>query len=371
MNKTIEIVYLDSKGDTRSDYFKLDKNYTVSKDNAQFVEAVKTSLNDVKEIVDIRENLEPGKIYKVRFSLDNTTLKEIDDVKGEDDRALGEALNEVVKDLNADDLDNLKIEVLSETKNIAESYVEDKPGEYTIWSASDLVSSEEQIPLVKILPNTAEGTVSVDYDVYSYIDTDEIDPKTGRLKEPTEVVKKKTIDIPNNAPIIAKRVGDSRFDVESEKIANDVIRTAYSGGKNPNVKDVLIRLDKTLNHNDPFFSVEFDRSITNPGSDILASQTLRTIRDDLKAAANNKSATEDTIVDKYLELTGVDYYEDLVFDEDQYDTILKLQGRAVDKDRRKYYEAPAENEYMKRLKDLAEDLIEKVNLKNDPDFYKR
>lgn len=314
--------------------------------------------------------------YKFTLLLDNR------EVATYENKNISDIVDDINEHIDTDELDNIKIKVETFTDDVkdengqgvviaSESYVEDKPGEYTVWSASDLVSSGDQIPLVKILPNDVKGTVSVDYDVYTYVDTDEIDPKTGRLKEPTEVVKKKTIDIPDNSPIIAKRVGDSRFDIESEKIANDVIRTAYSGGKNPNVKDVLIRLDKTLNHNDPFFSVEFDRSITNPGSDILASQTLRTMRDDLKAAANNKSATEDTIVDKYLELTGVDYYEDLVFDEDQYDTVLKLQGRAVDKDRKKYYEAPAENEYMKRFKDLAEDLIEKVNLRNDPDFYKR
>ena len=49
--------------------------------------------------------------------------------------------------------------------------------------------------------------------------------------------------------------------------------------------------------------------------------------------------------------------------------VLMLQGKDVKKD--KYlYEKPSENDYMIRLKDLAEDLIEKVNLKNNPDFYK-
>lgn len=292
-------------------------------------------------------------------------------------------ISDIVDDIaqiKVDELDKIKLKIETSTDEVkdengqgvvivSESFVEDKlGGEYTIWSASDLVPSKDQIPLVKILPN--EGNVSIDYDTYTYVDSDEIDPKTGRLKEPTEIVKKKTIDIPDNSPIKAVRVSDSRFDVESEKIANDVIRTAYSGGKNPNIRDVLVRLDKTLNHNDPYFSVEFDRSITNPGSDILASQTLRTMRDDLKAAANNKMSTEETLVEKYAELTGVDYYTNKVIDKDQYDHILKIQGKAIDRDRLKYYESPSENLYMKRFKDLAEDLIEKVNLKNDPDFYK-
>lgn len=208
--------------------------------------------------------------------------------------------------------------------DVAESYVEDEPGKYTVWSASDLVESKDQIPLVKIET------------------TDE-----GKLQ--------------------AIAIGDDEFDKESHKIAQNVIDYAYNHGKT-NPKDILVRIDKTLNHADPFFSVEFDRKVTNTGYELLAAQTLRTLRDDLKAVVNTKGASEQAIVDKYAELTGVDYYTDKVIDREQYKTILGLQGK---KDDRFSYEKPDENAYMIRLKDLAENLIEKVLLKEDPDFYKR
>lgn len=196
--------------------------------------------------------------------------------------------------------------------DVAESYVEDEPGKYTFWSASDLVESKDQIPLVKIET------------------TDE-----GKLQ--------------------AIAIGDDEFDKESHKIAQNVIDYAYNHGKT-NPKDILVRIDKTLNHADPFFSVEFDRKITNTGYELLAAQTLRTLRDDLKAVVNTKGASEQAIVDKYAELTGVDYYTDKVIDREQYKTILGLQGK---KDDRFSYEKPDENAYMIRLKDLAENLIEK------------
>ena len=209
-------------------------------------------------------------------------------------------------------------------EQVEEAYVEDEPGKYTVWSASDLVESKDQIPLVKIET------------------TDE-----GKLQ--------------------AVAVGDDEFDKESHKIAQNVINYAYNHGKT-NPKDILVRIDKTLNHADPFFSVEIDRSVANSGYELLAAQTLRTLRDDLKAVINTKGASEQAIVDKYAELTGVDYYTDKVIDKDQYETILKLQNKSTNIYE---YEKPDENEYMKRLKDLAENLIEKVLLKEDPDFYKR
>ena len=130
----------------------------------------------------------------------------------------------------------------------------------------------------------------------------------------------------------------------------------------------MLRIDKSLNHADPFFSVEFDRNITNNGYELIAAQALRTLRDDLKAVVYKKGATEDSIVDAYKELTGVDYYTDEVVDRDTYNLILGLQLKPTDD---KYeYENPKDNLYMQKLKDLAEDLIEKVNLKNNPDFYK-
>lgn len=215
------------------------------------------------------------------------------------------------------------VKPVEESLEIQESYVEDAEGEYTVWSASDLVKPEDQIPLVKIK-------------------TDE----EGNL--------------------YAEAVGETELDKESLKIAQNVLDTAKKSGKS--IKDTLIRLDKTLNHNDPFFSVEFDRSITNTGYELLAAQTLRTMRDDLKAYARGKNATELGIVDKYEELTGVDYYTDIVKDKEQYDHILKLQGIKPDIYE---YEKPDENRYMVQFKDLAEDLIEKIILRDDPDFYNR
>lgn len=215
------------------------------------------------------------------------------------------------------------VKPVEESLEIQESYVEDAEGEYTVWSASDLVKPEDQIPLVKIK-------------------TDE----EGNL--------------------YAEAVGETELDKESLKIAQSVLDTAKKSGKS--TKDTLVRLDKTLNHNDPFFSVEFDRSITNTGYELLAAQTLRTMRDDLKAYARGKNATELGVVDKYEEFTGVDYYTDTVKDKEQYDHILKLQGIKPDI----YgYEKPDENKYMVQFKNLAEDLIEKIILRNDPDFYNR
>ena len=215
------------------------------------------------------------------------------------------------------------VKPVEESYKVKESYVEDAEGEYTVWSASDLVKPEDQIPLVKVK-------------------TDE----EGNL--------------------YAEAVGETELDKESLKIAQSVLDTAKKSGKS--IKDTLVRLDKTLNHNDPFFSVEFDRSITNTGYELLAAQTLRTMRDDLKAYARGKNATELGVVDKYEELTGVDYYTDTVKDKEQYDHILKLQGIKPDIYE---YEKPDENKYMVQFKDLAEDLIEKIILRNDPDFYNR
>lgn len=221
------------------------------------------------------------------------------------------------------DADDSDVTVGEQKKQAKESYVEDAEGEYTVWSASDLVKPEDQIPLVKIK-------------------TDE----EGNL--------------------YAEAVGETELDKESLKIAQSVLDTAKKSGKS--TKDTLVRLDKTLNHNDPFFSVEFDRNITNTGYELLAAQTLRTMRDDLKAYARGKNATELGVVDKYEEFTGVDYYTDTVKDKEQYDHILKLQGIKPDIYE---YEKPDENKYMIQFKNLAEDLIEKIILRNDPDFYNR
>lgn len=241
--------------------------------------------------------------------------------------------------LDFKDIDNYKTEVILDrplTKEelekydiifpkIKESYVQDSENEYTIWSSSDI--AKEQIPLVKI--------------------------KTDA-----------------NGDLFAEAIDDTNdFDIESAKIANNTIASAKKSGKDKDIEYVLTRIDKTLNHNDPFFSLEFDRSITNSGPELFAAQTLRTLRDDLKAAANLKTATEDTIVEKYKELTGVDYYTDEIIDKDQYDQILILLLK--DPTDKFNYIYPKENKFIQRTKDLTEDLIEKVLLKSDPDFYKK
>lgn len=234
-------------------------------------------------------------------------------------------LQDIIKDIESEDAqDNFSVQVQA-IEEVSESYVEDEPGKYTIWSASDLVESKDQIPLVKI-------------------ETDE----EGKLA--------------------AVAIGSDAFDTESHDMAQKVIDYAYAHGKT-DPKDILVRIDKTLNHADPFFSVELDRSVTNSGYELLAAQTLRTLRDDLKAyVSNTKNPTEQGLVDKYAELTGVDYYTDKVIDKDQYKTILGLQGKKSDIFS---YEKPDENAYMIRLKNLTEDLIEKVLLKEDPKFYER
>lgn len=214
-------------------------------------------------------------------------------------------------------------EIKEKKEKIEEYYIEDNPGEYTVWSSSNLMDDHYQIPLVKV----------------------------------------KTDD---NGDLYAEPVGDSDFDKESLKIATNSLANSKKAGKN--VKDALIRLDKTLNHSDPFFSVDLDRNNANSGLELIAAQTLRTLRDDLKAVLTKKGVTEEDVVAKYAELTGVDYYTDEIIDEDQYNQILILLMKDP-KDKYNYI-SPKENEFIQRTKDLTEDLIEKVLLKNDPDFYK-
>ena len=245
-------------------------------------------------------------------------------------------------------------------EEIKESFVEDIPDkEWTIWSSSDFAEADEQIPLVKIKMN------------------DE-----GELE--------------------AIALSDSNFDQESYKIASSSLK--YSAGKA--IKDRILRVDKSLNHNDPFFSTELQRQNiistrgmkkepiekllkadpkaisdeptkrkvalkpNDQGMQMLANQILITNRDDLKAAANLKSASEEKMVELFKDMTGVDYYTEQVVDEDQYNYVLDLLGRSHNKYDESYV-SPDENEYVKRLKDLTEDLIEKILLKQDPDFYNR
>lgn len=237
-------------------------------------------------------------------------------------------------------------ETKEEPIEMSESIAVDTPEkEYTIWSSADIVESGEQIPLVKI-------------------------------------------KVTDDGELEAEAVGDDDFDKESLKIATNSLKSTVGRS----IRDRLLRVDKSLNHADPFFSTELYRdniranrgldnkdisdATTNEdgsnqqGLQLLANQILLTNRDDLKAAANNKSANEDKIVDLFNQMTGVDYYTGKVIDQDQYNYILDLLGRSSDKYDDSHV-APDENMYVQNLKDLAEELIEKVLLKTDPDFYKR
>ena len=281
--------------------------YQLAKENNK----IKESLNDKKYVYILRHGFGPGTIPK---TVDIIDFEDLDSGKTKVwlDRPLTK------EELDYYDIDDRVEESLK--KNIPERYEADSDGGYTIWSASDL--AKEQIPLVRI-------------------------------------------KIDDNGDYYAEAVGDDEFDKESFKIANQVIATAKKGNKD--LKYVLTRLDKTLNHNDPFFSVEFDRSITNSGLELMAAQALRTLRDDLKATANNKNTTEETIIDKFTELTGVDYATNKILDKDQYNQILILMLKNP-KDKFNYTR-PEENPYIQKLRDLTDDLIEKINLKHDPNFY--
>lgn len=245
------------------------------------------------------------------------------------------------------------------SRKVKESVVEDVADkEWTLWSSSDLAEDNEQIPLVKIRRN-------------------------------------------DNGELEAVAIGEDDFDQESFKIATNSLK--YSVGK-PD-KDRILRVDKSLNHSDPFMSTELqrmniianknvdkkpiekvigqdpktvsdepvEREVTDKahpqGLQMLANQILMTNRDDLKAAANSRNTSEEKMVELFNELTGVDYYTEKITDEKQYNYILDLLGRSSDK----YddsYASPSENKYVMGLKDLTEDLIEKILLKQDPDFYK-
>lgn len=208
-----------------------------------------------------------------------------------------------------------------ENKRIKERYSEDKPGEYTIWSSSDLLSPDEKYALVKVK-------------------TDE------------------------DGNLYPEALSDSAIDQEAYKIAKNSLANSAKTGKT--LEQTLLRLDKTLNHSDPFFSVEVDRNISNTGYELLAAQTLITLRDDIKAVYNRKftdtkdytaaEQAEDAILDKYQELTGLQYYNDKIVDADQYAHLLYLL-------RKKDYEEPKDNIYIKELKKLVSDLIDKAKVK--------
>lgn len=284
-------------------------------------------------------------------------------------------IEDLVKFLDAFKSDMKNVEFIPESysKQVKESTVEDVAGkEWTIWSSSDFSESKDQIPLVKIIMND-----------------------DGELQ--------------------AEAIGNDSFDQESYKIAASSLK--YSVGKP--TKDRLLRVDKSLNHSDPFLSTELQRqsiisdrgaqrkSVTdliktdpktlsdepllkdetgieierqNIDTDVskipdvnlitLANQILLTNRDDLKALANTREVTEDKLVNLFEEITGVNYYTEKITDIEQYKYLLDLLTKSTDiyKDTN---ESPAQNKYVQYLKDLTEDLIEKVLLRQDPDFYQK
>lgn len=216
---------------------------------------------------------------------------------------------------------------------VIERYEEVGPGEYVIWSASDYAKPEDQIPLVKIKTNS-EGKLYA------------VQPPTRGYDE-----KKK------------KWLYFDEFDGESYEIAQNSIESSQKSGKS--TEEILIRVDKSLNHNDPYMSVEIGREskgITDGGITLLAAQSLVTLRDDLKAAANLSSATEGSITDRFEGLTGVNYYTDKVAIKSQYDVILGLMFKDT-KDTWNYI-PPKDNPYIQDLKKLTASLIEKVNKKS-------
>ena len=260
------------------------------------------------------------------------------------------------------EIDELQFRVREEVK---ESIVEDVPdSEFTIMSASDFSDEGDQIPLVKIKKD-------------------------------------------ENGELYAEAIGDDEFDTESFKIATASLKS--TAGKSD--KERLTRVDKSLNHSDPNLSTELARDfiVANRGNakksikdiigkdpskvtdeprtedeikaldketkydehgmQLLAGQVLMANRDDLKAKANLKTTTEDDLVKMFNEITGVDYYTEKIVDKDQYNYILDLLGRSTDiyKDSNV---SPEDNKYVQGLKNLTEGLIEKVLVRNDPDFYK-
>lgn len=267
---------------------------------------------------------------------DNWTVE----LSGDDD--LDEYAEFLVEQIKAEKFDN----------KVAEAYEQNADGSYTIMSASDLAEDGYQIPLVVLKKN-------------------------------------------DENKFYAEQIGNSAFDEESQQIAQNVIDTAYKSGKDD--KYILTRVDKTLNHNDPYFGVELNRSVVDTPVELVAAQALRTLRDDFKTFADsgirNGKVTEDDLANKFTELTGVDYTTGKVINGDitvslpdvteeytdkktgktkvrvlnkqhtfsgreQYDQLLTLLGK--DPTDKWNYIPPEENPFVQRLHDLTGDYIDKL-----------
>lgn len=267
---------------------------------------------------------------------DNWTVE----LSGDDD--LDEYAEFLVEQIKAEKFDN----------KVTEAYEQNADGSYTIMSASDLAEDGYQIPLVVLKKN-------------------------------------------DENKFYAEQIGNSAFDEESQQIAQNVIDTAYKSGKDD--KYILTRVDKTLNHNDPYFGVELNRSVVDTPVELVAAQALRTLRDDFKTFADsgirNGKVTEDDLANKFTELTGVDYTTGKVINGDitvslpdvteeytdkktgktkvrvlnkqhtfsgreQYDQLLTLLGK--DPTDKWNYIPPEENPFVQRLHDLTGDYIDKL-----------
>lgn len=294
---------------------------------------------------------------------DKLVIKLKDDVLGEFNPQENK-LEDVITLLNKYKDKTEEIKVITESLDtcVSESYTEDVPGkEWTVWSASDYAEAGEQIPLVKVVLN-------------------------------------------DDGEFEAIALSNDNFDQESFKIATNTLKAT----KGRPVKDILTRVDKSLNHPDPNLSTELarqeiiratkggekkkdildvvgkpselqdvldeEREVKLTDNDynlqLLANQILVNLRDELKYQATKATTTEDKLAELFEEFTGVNYYTEEIVNKEQYKYILDLLGRSSNEFDESYV-GPKDNPYIIKLKDLTEDLIEKVLLRQDPDFYKK
>lgn len=252
---------------------------------------------------------------------------------------------------------------------IEEAIVTDKEDEeYTIMSASDFSDEKDQIPLVKVKLNHATGQ----YEAYAIDDSKfaKADQKTAQASLKSSIGK----PLKDRLLRIDKSLNHNDPNLSTEASRN-LIR-ANRGEAKKSVKDLYPGEDYTTEENpdNPLDQVDTERKINTKfnaeGTQTLASQLLIHMRDELKTLANVKSSTEEKLVDLFKQLTGVDYYTEKIVNELQYNYLLELLGHSSDKYNKSHL-TPDDNKYVQYMKDLTEDLIEKVNLRNDPENYKK
>ena len=154
--------------------------------------------------------------------------------------------------------------VTDESLKVSESIKEDIPDiEYTIWSSSDFAEEDEQIPLVKI--------------------------KLG-----------------DDGEYYAEAVGNTEFDKESYRTAQNSLNTT----KGRALRDRLVRIDKSLNHSDPFHSVELARAdiISGRGNkkksirDLLGEEEFNKVLSDVERQVDSSDAELKVTIDKISNL---------------------------------------------------------------------